>query len=243
MNRYDVEVADADDEDKSPSRGRRRSGPGVALARPRPPGPNADRIPGAASAPPPRPLNRRAQSRRSITTEPEAITYDVYMDNHRPPGCSSFCDEEPVGCLGACRRVCCPCCPSSRRPLLFSGPRTARRIWSSRRGPRGRSHARAPIGRQLDVLATMKRTGRDRRRNWRRHDGCPCRRSADEAPRSARAHGILATQIRNAIDLDEKKKRYETPNCIHKHRRDGWTKAPPAHPRRSPGRHRVTSPL
>ena len=104
--------------------------------------------------------------RRSVTTEPEAITYDVYMDNHRPPGCSSFCDEpeEPASCCGAVRRVCCPCCPGGR-PGPYASQDSEDSTTDLVKPPRParsrRSLGASPIGRRnSDVAAlAMRRTG------------------------------------------------------------------------------------
>ena len=78
--------------------------------------------------------------RRSVTTEPEAITYDVYMDNHRPPGCSSFCDEPEEPAVAARSGACAARAAreGAPAPTLLRTPRTRRRIWSSHHALRGR---------------------------------------------------------------------------------------------------------
>ena len=88
------------------------------------------------------------------------------MDNHRPPGCSSFCDEpeEPASCLGAARQVCCPCCPGGR-PNPYSsqdsGDSTTDLVKPPRPARSRRSLGASPIGRRnSDVAAlAMRRTG------------------------------------------------------------------------------------
>ena len=149
----------------------------------------------SAPVPPLRPLRSVSpELRRSVTTEPEAITYDVYMDNHRPPGCSSFCDEpeEPASCCGAVRRVCCPCCPGGRPGGPYSSQDSEDSTTGLTKPPRParsrRSLGASPIGRRnSDVAAlAMKRTGSEIDvANFGCLDGSPVPAIGfDEAPRT-----------------------------------------------------------